>query len=171
MNPGRIILACWSEERGQAALEGPRNDTGYQKAELWLVDLSRFSSVTAFANKFEADGGHLDIHVLNAGIAPDKIYRPTSDGWESSLQINNIASSLLASSTYFFVTPFRLVHQSQSSSMPSGFRESELRRGVKDTWYMALAEWTMVELIGSSTEEGSRQPFGLPLEVERMRSV
>ncbi len=101
MNPGRLILACRSEERGQAALEsmsfrpgkickaefctvGLKKETDYQKAELWLVDLSRFSSVTAFANKYEADGGRLDILVLNAGVIPDWEYRTTVDGWESS---------------------------------------------------------------------------------------
>ncbi len=104
MNPERIIMACRNEERGQAALEsmyvvlrqkyaklnlallplGLKAETGYHRAELWLVDLSRFSSVTAFANKFEADGGRLDILVLNAGVMPTKEYRTTADGWESS---------------------------------------------------------------------------------------
>ncbi|KAG7444404.1 NAD(P)-binding protein [Guyanagaster necrorhizus] len=225
MNPERIILACRSEERGQAALERLRNETGYQKAELWLVDLSRFSSVTAFANKFEADGGRLDILVLNAGVIPDKTYRPTVDGWESSLQINDIASPLLAlrllprmlhtakehnttpricvvaSDVHYwanipqnvtdgnilatlsskeYCTPSNMQSErynltkllnvfftrSLQSRLPEsiivnainpGFCESELRRSLTTTWYMAFADWAMVKLIGYTTEEGSRQ--------------
>ncbi|SJL03428.1 related to enoyl-CoA hydratase/isomerase [Armillaria ostoyae] len=225
MNPGRLILACRSEERGQAALERLKKETDYQKAELWLVDLSRFSSVTAFANKFEADGGRLDILVLNAGVIPDWEYRTTADGWESSLQINDIASPLLAlrllprmlhtaeehnttpricivaSDVHYwanlpkavtdgdilatlsskeYCTPSNMQSdrynvtkllnvfftRSLQSRLPEsiivnainpGFCESELRRSITGSWYMAFAEWTMVKLLGYSTEEGSRQ--------------
>ncbi|KAK0434634.1 hypothetical protein EV421DRAFT_1330211 [Armillaria borealis] len=225
MNPGRLILACRSEERGQAALERLTNETDCQKAELWLVDLSRFSSVTAFANKFEADGGRLDILVLNAGVIPDWEYRTTVDGWESSLQINDIASPLLAlrllprmlhtaeehnttpricivaSDVHYwanlpktvtdgdilatlsskeYCTPSNMQSdrynvtkllnvfftRSLQSRLPEsiivnsinpGFCESELRRSITGSWYMAFAEWTMVKLLGYSTEEGSRQ--------------
>ncbi len=38
-----------------------------------------------------------------------------------------------------------------------GFCESELRRSITGSWYMAFAEWAMVKLLGYSTEEGSRQ--------------
>ncbi|KAK0457807.1 uncharacterized protein EV420DRAFT_479290 [Desarmillaria tabescens] len=225
MNPGRIVMACRSEERGQAALERLKNETGYQKAELWLVDLSRFSSVTAFANRFEADGGRLDILVLNAGVIPTKEYLTTPDGWESALQINDIASPLLAlrllprilhtakeynttpricvvaSDVHYFTnlpksvtdgdilatlsskeycTPSNMqtkryyvtkllnvfFARSLQSRLPDsiivnsinpGFCASELRRSITDTWYMALADWAMVKLIGYTAEEGSRQ--------------
>ncbi|SJK99042.1 uncharacterized protein ARMOST_02326 [Armillaria ostoyae] len=242
MNPERIIMACRNEERGQAALERLKAETGCQKTELWLVDLSRFSSVTAFANKFEADGGRLDILVLNAGVMPTKEYRTTVDGWESSLQINDIASPLLAlrllprmlhtakehntmpricvvasdvhhwanlpksvtdddilatlsskeyctprylppilvdgtifigtisnmQSERYKVTKLLNVFFSRSlqnhlpesiivNAINPGFCQSELRRSITDTWYMALADWVTVKLLGYSTEEGSRQ--------------
>ncbi|KAK0203032.1 hypothetical protein DFS33DRAFT_950306 [Desarmillaria ectypa] len=225
MNPERIILACRSEERGQTALERLKNETGYQKDELWLVDLSRFSSVTAFANKSEADGGRLDILILNAGVIPNKEYHTTVDRWESSLRINDIASSLLAlrllprmlhtakeynttpricvvaSDVHYFAnlpknvtdgdilgtlsskeycTPSNMQSQrynvtkllnvffsrSLQSRLPKsiivnainpGFCESELRRSITVTWYIALAKWAMVKLIVYSAEEGSRQ--------------
>ncbi|KAK0237504.1 hypothetical protein EDD85DRAFT_770328 [Armillaria nabsnona] len=239
MNPERIVMACRNEERGQAALESKlKAETGYQKAELWLVDLSHFLSVTAFANKFEADGGRLDILILNAGIMPTKEHRTTIDGWESSysymrpfsqvlfrLQINDIASPLLAlrllprmlhtakehntmpricvvasdvhhwanlpknvtdsdilatfsskeyctpsnmQSERYKVTKLLNVFFSRSlqSRLPEsiivnainpGFCQPELRRSTTDTWYMALADWVTVKLLGYSTEEASRQ--------------
>ncbi|KAJ6580895.1 short-chain dehydrogenase [Mycena capillaripes] len=95
MNPGRLILACRSQSKGQAALDKLKAETGYSKAELWLIDLADFESVKQFADKFERDGGRLDILVENAGIATNK-YEPTKDGWESSLQVNDVSTPLLA---------------------------------------------------------------------------
>ncbi|KAJ6457409.1 hypothetical protein C8R47DRAFT_1247288 [Mycena vitilis] len=95
MNPGRLILACRSQSKGQAAVEKLKADTGYSKAELWIIDLASFESVKQFANKFERDGGRLDILVENAAISSWK-YEATEDGWDISLQVNHLATSLLA---------------------------------------------------------------------------
>ena len=89
-------------------------DTGYAKAEVWSIDLSSFSSVIAFAERFEKDGGRLDILVMNAGVATP-VYEATADGYEStsvfycpilvppltlgnttSLQVNHLGTSLLS---------------------------------------------------------------------------
>ncbi|KAJ7663866.1 hypothetical protein DFH06DRAFT_1295874 [Mycena polygramma] len=95
MNPGRLILACRSQSKGQAAVEKLKAQTGYSKAELWIIDLARFESVKQFADKFERDGGRLDILVENAAIGAFS-YKATDDGWESSLQVNDLSTSLLA---------------------------------------------------------------------------
>ncbi|KAJ7733420.1 hypothetical protein DFH07DRAFT_928832 [Mycena maculata] len=95
MNPGRLILACRSQSKGQAALEKLEADTGYAKAELWIIDLANFESVQQFADKFKRDGGWLDIFVANAAIGTSK-YEPTENGWESSLQVNHLSITLLA---------------------------------------------------------------------------
>ncbi|KAG6877071.1 hypothetical protein C0993_010531 [Termitomyces sp. T159_Od127] len=81
MNPARLILACRSRSKGEAAIQKIQQETGYEAAELWIVDLSEFSSVVAFADKFEKDGGRLDILLANAAVLPGK-YMSTSDGWE-----------------------------------------------------------------------------------------
>ncbi|KAJ7160952.1 hypothetical protein C8R46DRAFT_1284743 [Mycena filopes] len=95
MNPGRLILACRSQSKGQAALEKLEASTGYKNAELWLVDLADFASVTRFADKFAQDSGRLDILVANAAVAALK-YSGTSDGWETSLQVNALSTPLVA---------------------------------------------------------------------------
>ncbi|KAJ7162782.1 hypothetical protein C8R43DRAFT_991334 [Mycena crocata] len=95
MNPGRLILACRSESKGQAAVEKLQAATGYTKAEVWTIDLSDFESVKQFATRFEHDGGRLDILVANAAAAFLE-YHPTKDGWETSLQVNCLATPLLA---------------------------------------------------------------------------
>ncbi|KAJ7132355.1 hypothetical protein C8R44DRAFT_698819 [Mycena epipterygia] len=96
MNPARIILACRSQSRGQAAIEKLKTDTGYANAELWIIDLADFESVKRFADKFEKDGGRLDILVENAAFAAMNGYEATKDGWEASLQVNYLATSLVA---------------------------------------------------------------------------
>jgi NAD(P)-dependent dehydrogenase (short-subunit alcohol dehydrogenase family) len=96
MNPGKLILACRSEQKGRAALNELREETGCATAELWLLDLASFASVKSFGERFEREGGRLDILVENAGVLPDKKLQFTSDGWETSVQVNNLSTSLLA---------------------------------------------------------------------------
>ncbi|KAJ7780255.1 hypothetical protein DFH07DRAFT_1026479 [Mycena maculata] len=95
MNPGKLILACRSQSKGQAAVEKLKAATGYAKAELWIIDLADFESVRQFADKFERDGGRLDIFVANAAVALLK-YEATKNGWETSIQVNHLSTSLLA---------------------------------------------------------------------------
>ncbi|KAJ7465913.1 hypothetical protein FB451DRAFT_1041224 [Mycena latifolia] len=92
MNPERIILACRSSARGQAAVDKLKAETGYSKAELWLVDLANFDSVKRFGDQFEKDGGRLDILVANAAMETPK-YTTTKDGWETTLQVNHLGTS------------------------------------------------------------------------------
>ncbi|KAG5731867.1 WW domain-containing oxidoreductase [Termitomyces sp. T112] len=95
MNPARLILGCRSQSKGKAARKKIQWETGYQAVELWIVDLSKFSSVVAFVDKFEKDGGRLDILLENAAIFPGT-YTTTSDGWETALQVNCLSLFLIA---------------------------------------------------------------------------
>ncbi|KAG6848066.1 hypothetical protein H0H93_003712, partial [Arthromyces matolae] len=70
-------------DKGDAAVQRIEKETGSKAAELKLVDLSSFSSVIAFVDEVEKDGGRLDIVVANAGMA-SSTYRATSDGYEST---------------------------------------------------------------------------------------
>ncbi|KII92879.1 hypothetical protein PLICRDRAFT_488697 [Plicaturopsis crispa FD-325 SS-3] len=95
MNPARIIMACRSLERGNAAAAKVEKATGYQHTEVWLVDLANFSTVIEFVEKFERDGGRLDIVVANAGIATTS-YAVSPEGWESTLQVNYLSTTLIS---------------------------------------------------------------------------
>ena len=57
-------------------------ETSYESAELWIIDLARISSVVDFAERFEKDGGRIDILLLNAGITPSAGQQLTVDGYE-----------------------------------------------------------------------------------------
>ncbi|KAJ7505455.1 hypothetical protein B0H11DRAFT_2170293 [Mycena galericulata] len=95
MNPGRLILACRSQTKGQAALEKIKAETGCQTLELWIVDLAEFASVRQFADRFEKEGGRLDYLIANAAIILPK-YEPSKDGYETALQVNCFSMPLLA---------------------------------------------------------------------------
>ncbi|KAF8208783.1 hypothetical protein K438DRAFT_1904381 [Mycena galopus ATCC 62051] len=95
MNPGRLILACRSQSKGQTAVEKIKAETGCTVAELWILDLAEFASVRRFADRFEQDGGRLDILVANAAVMLAK-YQETKDGWETCLQVNCLAMPLLS---------------------------------------------------------------------------
>ncbi|KXN85954.1 WW domain-containing oxidoreductase [Leucoagaricus sp. SymC.cos] len=95
MGAGKLILACRSKEKGQAAVERLKNATGYRQAELWLVDLADFVTVKAFAGRASQELGRIDVLVLNAGVGTSE-YEATKDGWELSIQVNDLSGSLLA---------------------------------------------------------------------------
>ena len=68
----------WTDEcANQKELE---QETGYAKAEVWLLDQAKFASVVAFADRFAKEGGNLRALIANAGVEPNQ-YRLTPDGW------------------------------------------------------------------------------------------
>jgi NAD(P)-dependent dehydrogenase (short-subunit alcohol dehydrogenase family) len=100
MNPARLIIVCRSQEKGEIASKGTRlpeglllwtyyfilaikDSTGYQNVEIRIMEQGSFSSVVAFADKFEQEGRKIDILVANAGVAHLQ-YSTTEDGWEST---------------------------------------------------------------------------------------
>ncbi|KAF7299796.1 Retinol dehydrogenase 12 [Mycena chlorophos] len=95
LGAGRLILACRSEGKGQAAVAKVNAATQFQnKLELWLVDLVDFASVKRFADKWDQDGGRLDILVANAALGT-MTFTETKDGFESSLQVANLSTPLV----------------------------------------------------------------------------
>ena len=60
-----------------------KTSTGFSGIEVWDVDLADFSSIKAFADRFEKEGGgHLDLLVMNSGITTIEFVE-TKDNWES----------------------------------------------------------------------------------------
>ncbi|KAF9552314.1 short-chain dehydrogenase [Agrocybe pediades] len=96
MDPGKLIIACRSKQKGEQALNEIRRETGCETAELRIVDLASFASVKSFVKTFEDNNDRLDILVENAAIVPGKQPEFTQDGWETTAQTNNLSTSLLA---------------------------------------------------------------------------
>ncbi|KAJ7860404.1 hypothetical protein B0H14DRAFT_575715 [Mycena olivaceomarginata] len=160
MTPGRLILACRSQSKGQAALDKLKAETGYAKAELWLIDLAEFESVKQFADRFERDGGRLDILVENAAVGPGPKYEATKDNWEIALQVNHLSTSLLA----FLLLPAMIKTAQQHSTTP------RLVVVSSDTHYWVKMDKTLSEdpdllkTLGSAeycTEKNMKQRYPL----------
>ncbi|KAG7441665.1 short-chain dehydrogenase [Guyanagaster necrorhizus] len=94
MNPARLVLTSRDEAKGKKALAQIEEDTGYTKAELWIIDLTSFSSVIPFADKAERELGRLDILVENAGVVMWEYEQV--EGWEKTMHTNNLGPGLLA---------------------------------------------------------------------------
>ncbi|MBN3274152.1 RDH12 dehydrogenase, partial [Polyodon spathula] len=90
----RVILACRSQERGQAALEEIRRKSHNSNVHLQLVDTSSLHSVRDFAHRINKEEKRLDILVNNAGASglPKAM---TSEGLELSFATNHLGPFLL----------------------------------------------------------------------------
>jgi retinol dehydrogenase-12 len=76
---GFLLLICLNN-----VCEAIKKATGTTVAECWTVDLADFKSISAFADRFEQEGGgRLDLLVENAGVVTRK-FEGTKDGWEST---------------------------------------------------------------------------------------
>ncbi|PBL00064.1 short-chain dehydrogenase [Armillaria gallica] len=94
MNPARLVLTARNEVKGRKALAQIQADTGYSKAELWIIDVANLNSVVAFADRAEQELDRLDILIENAGIMTWEYEQV--EGWEKTILTNNLGPGLLA---------------------------------------------------------------------------
>ncbi|XP_068129563.1 retinol dehydrogenase 12-like isoform X2 [Hyperolius riggenbachi] len=91
---GRVILACRSRERGQAAVDEIQKVTSNRNVILEILDTSSMASVRDFAKRVLQSEKRLDILVNNAGASglPRSV---TSEGLEVTLATNHLGPFLL----------------------------------------------------------------------------
>ncbi|KAJ7739822.1 hypothetical protein B0H16DRAFT_1758391 [Mycena metata] len=96
LQPAQLILAVRDLKKGEVAKESILAETGFKGLlEVWELDMADFASVKRFAERANTSLKRLDGASLNAGINVWK-WAMTKDGWESILQINALATGLLA---------------------------------------------------------------------------
>lgn len=117
-----LIIGSRSIDRGnkaKAQLEQYTNRPG--TIQVWELEMSNFASVKNFANRVNTELPRLDVALLNAGVW-NRGYAKSSEGWEETLQINTLSTSLLAllllpklkaSSTSFEPTHLSIVSSQQ----------------------------------------------------------
>ncbi|EJU05780.1 NADP-binding protein [Dacryopinax primogenitus] len=96
MNPAKLVLGCRDLEKAEKAKESIVKNTGCTTIECWKLDQAEFSSVTAFADRFESEVGVLDLLIANAGLSMAGEFRKTPDGYEQVLQVNHLSTALLS---------------------------------------------------------------------------
>jgi NAD(P)-dependent dehydrogenase (short-subunit alcohol dehydrogenase family) len=89
-----VIMAC--RRQIPEAGEKVREASGSDNIEMRYLDLSKIPTIHAFADGLKDDGIHVDILVLNAGVAlPES--RPTESGLEEMFLVNYLANVILVS--------------------------------------------------------------------------
>lgn len=94
LNAEKVILACRSIDKGEAAKKDIEASTGRRGAvEVWQLDLSSYQSVKQFAERAKSLR-RLDSIVENAGISTPN-YTVLEDN-ESTITVNVVSTFLLA---------------------------------------------------------------------------
>ncbi|KAL4818125.1 hypothetical protein BDW67DRAFT_22403 [Aspergillus spinulosporus] len=90
-----LIIGSRSLQRGEATkaeLEDRTNRPGV--VQVWELEMNSFQSVKDFAARVEGLK-QLDVALLNAGIW-NREFNASTEGWEETLQVNTLSTSLLA---------------------------------------------------------------------------
>jgi NAD(P)-dependent dehydrogenase (short-subunit alcohol dehydrogenase family) len=91
-----LIIGSRSIERGnKAKLELERATNRRNVIKVWQLEMDSFSSVKLFADRIYKEVDRLDVALLNAGIW-NRAYNQSSEGWEETLQVNTLSTSMLA---------------------------------------------------------------------------
>lgn len=108
LGAAKVVITCRNAARGEAARQKIEQEAkssssssahGIGRVEVVELDMSNFDSCVAFVRTLKsryANGGRgVDILVLNAGVIPYR-FGTTDDGWNESLQVNTLATTLIA---------------------------------------------------------------------------
>ncbi len=180
----QVIMACRDPERGEAALQDVRQQSGNECVEMMVVDMSLQASIKAFAAVFLAKYEVLDVLIHNAAAFDirQKERILTSEGVELVWATNQIGPVLLTdlllaalkqseqgrvitiSSKGLMVYPFLKVDVADPEfarkkfSVQKAYYQSKLAQ-VMYTYWLAdqLKETAVSTLRPSSVEPGSRQ--------------
>ena len=91
----KVILGVRNAQKGENAAKEIERRTGKKGiTEVWQVEMDKYESVKSFAERVQQLKS-IDIAVLNAGVYQVK-YDTSKYGWEQSLQVNTLSTSLLA---------------------------------------------------------------------------
>lgn len=91
-----LIIGSRNLERGHQAKLDIEKATGRPNmVKVWQLEMNSFRSVQTFADRVNSELGRLDIALLNAGVW-NRAYNKSDEGWEETLQVNTLSTSMLA---------------------------------------------------------------------------
>ena len=92
----KVVLAVRTLSKGEEAQQKIEQRTGRKGVlEVWHLDMLDYMSIKTFAERASRQLDHLDIAVLNAGIA-NWDYKESTYGYEQTMQVNVLSTTLLA---------------------------------------------------------------------------
>lgn len=91
-----VIIGVRTVAKGEAARTRLEQDTGKKGIiSILPLDMNDFASVKTFADKISRDFDQVDVAILNAGVM-NRRHTQSPYGFEETLQVNTLATSLLA---------------------------------------------------------------------------
>ncbi len=90
-----VVLVCLSKEKGNKALREIKSETGNDKIDLLIADLSSQKSIRDLVSSFKTNYDKLDVLINNAGVYRNK-RTVTEDGIETTFAVNHLAYFLLS---------------------------------------------------------------------------
>jgi NAD(P)-dependent dehydrogenase (short-subunit alcohol dehydrogenase family) len=91
----RVVLACRSQERAEAAIASILARVPDAKVEFSELDLSRLDSIRDFADRFKEAEARLDLLINNAGVMMPPKRSETADGFELQMGVNHLGHQSL----------------------------------------------------------------------------
>lgn len=91
-----LVIGSRSLERGNRTKEALERYTNRPNViQVWELEMNSFQSVMSFASRVNSELRRLDVALLNAGLW-NREYTKSPEGWEETLQVNTLSTSLLA---------------------------------------------------------------------------
>ena len=126
-----VLLHGRNPERLKATLEELRSQTGSEKVNSYLADLSSLAAVRGLADRIFSEHDRLDVLVNNAGvISPER--RESEDGYELTFAVNYLSHFLLTRLLLPLLkdsAPVRIVNVASAGQSPLDFSNLMLERG------------------------------------------
>lgn len=96
LSASHVILAVRNTSKGDIARDQLEAQTGRTGAvSVQELDMNSFASVKRFAERVSLQFKKIDIVLLNAGLH-NREYVKSPEGWEETLQVNTLSTTLLA---------------------------------------------------------------------------
>jgi NAD(P)-dependent dehydrogenase (short-subunit alcohol dehydrogenase family) len=126
-----VLLHGRNPERLKATLEELRSQTGSEKVNSYLADLSSLAAVRGLADRILSEHDRLDVLVNNAGIIARE-RRESEDGYELTFAVNYLSHFLLTRLLLPLLkdsAPARIVNVASAGQSPLDFSNLMLERG------------------------------------------
>jgi NAD(P)-dependent dehydrogenase (short-subunit alcohol dehydrogenase family) len=126
-----LLIHGRSEERGKRSLSEIRARTGNNKLAYYQADFESLSEVRDLAERIQSEHERLDVLLNNAALGIDPVQRVSSDGYESTFQVDYLAPymlSYLLESLLIVSAPSRIVNVVSAGQAPINFHDIMLER-------------------------------------------
>src|SRR5215210_4813963 len=126
-----MLLHGRNPERLKATLEELRSQTGSEKVNSYLADLSSLAAVRGLADRILSEHDRLDVLVNNAGIIARE-RKESEDGYELTFAVNYLSHFLLTRLLLPLLkdsAPARIVTVASAGQSPLDFSNLMLERG------------------------------------------